>query len=705
MESVSAFFDRNMVIVFFFYGLAFFSMGLAVWLEVSRSLSDRSAKALIFLAAFGLLHGSHEWLEVFTLLQWADVTDLASLYLLETVRVAMLAISFLLLFIFGLRLIHANRPSENDNYRATVFWTVGLAAIWLTAVIVVIVRQHPCGPACWAASDVLSRYILAIPASLLAAWAMLKQRTTYIEKEMPNCARDITWAALTLLLYGVVGQFFTRETFLFPANVVNSDLFRQFFGIPVQLFRGLLAAGMAIFVIRAIRSFELDRRQSLQAAHEERLEAQRESLVVQKKAQQETEKLNRELREAVQDLTMLFELSRRLASTLNRDTMLRQAISGIFESVPRIHGGMIMLRDKADQHLRQMATIGYDEDRTTSGALDVTVQQAIDVGRAVVSSGQSYCWTGAKLIPASQCSCTTGVPDPQQLSPDNGDRTMALPLVIHDRVAGTLVISMDADSGWLTQRDLSLIQTVADQLSLAVANAMLYREVQDRDELRGELLHQVVSAQEQERQRIARDLHDGAGQKATALGLGIAAASESIERDPELARSQLLELKKMNSDLVQELQALIAGLRPSVLDDLGLVPAVSGLAQEFNDRTQIETHFQLLGREQRIQAEIETIVFRIAQESLTNINKHAKATEVRVALDFGEASVGLRVQDNGCGFNPQEILNSDPKQQWGLLGIRERVSLVGGACNIVSWPDEGTTIQVSIPLDKEVASV
>ena len=117
MESISAFFDRNIVIVFFFYGLAFFSLGLAIWLEVGRSSEDRTAKALLFLAAFGLLHGFHEWFEVFTILRWADVTDPTSLLLLELFRVVLLAISFLLLYIFGLRLIYANRQSGDNGWR------------------------------------------------------------------------------------------------------------------------------------------------------------------------------------------------------------------------------------------------------------------------------------------------------------------------------------------------------------------------------------------------------------------------------------------------------------------------------------------------------------------------------------------------------------------------------------------------------------
>ena len=338
---------------------------------------------------------------------------------------------------------------------------------------------------------------------------------------------------------------------------------------------------------------------------------------------------------------------------------------------------------------------------THGQTVEVTDRQAAAVAEAVVSSGQSYCWTGTKLIPAAECSCTTGVPDPEQLSPGMGDRTLGMPLVIQEYVAGSLVLSVDADSTWLTPRDLSLIRTTAGQLSLAVANAMLYREVQNRDALRGELLHQIVSAQEQERQRVARDLHDGVGQMATALGMGLAAARDSVRTDPKLAERQLVELKTMSGQLVQELQGLIAGLRPTVLDNLGLVPALDGLVQEFEERTQVKTVFKLTGNRRRIVPDIETIVFRIAQESLSNVTKHARATLVSILISFSVSAIGLRIKDNGCGFDPQEILGSDPKHHWGLVGIKERVALVGGTCDIVSWPGAGTTIQVNIPLKEE----
>jgi signal transduction histidine kinase len=705
MAPISTFFDQHMVIVFFFYGLAFFSMGLAVWLEVGRSSEFRSARALLFLAVFGLLHGSHEWLEVFTILQWAESAGSAGLFLLEILRVVLLAISFLILFIFGLRLIYANRLSEDDGRRSTILWSALIVSVWFASVLAILWANRPCGTNCIVAVDVLSRYTLAIPAALLAAWAMVKQRTTFAERGMQHCARDITWAAVALFLYGVVAQAFPRESLLFPSNVINSDLFRQVFGIPVQLFRGVLATVVAVFVIRAMRAFELERRRNLVSANEARLDAQREALEIQERTRFETEKLNRELQEVVQDLTMLFELSRSLAATFDQDTLLHQALTKIYDSVPRIHGGMILLQDEAGQQVKRRATVGYKLSGFDDEVAEVSIGQASEVGQAVLGTGESMCWTGSQLIPARQCPCTTGVPDPQQLPPENVDRTMGMPLVIQDRVAGSIVLSIDGETMWLTPRDLSLIRTVASQLSLAVTNAMLYEEVQAREELRGELLHQIVSAQEQERQRIARDLHDGAGQMATALGLGLAAAGESLRTDPELGQRQLAELKEMSGQLVQELQRLIAGLRPSILDDLGLVPALRGVAQEFEDRTRVWTRIKVTGQRRRLRPELETIIFRIAQEAFTNVNKHADASSLSVGLDFAPEEISLRIEDDGCGFDVKEVLRSDVKRHWGLLGIKERVALVGGQCDILSGPGRGTTIQVTVPLSEEPVDV
>ena len=699
MESISNFFDQNLVIVFFFYGLAFFSMGLAVWMEAGRSPDFDGARALLLLAGFGLVHGVHEWLEVFTILQWGEIGDQRQLMLLELSRVVLLAVSFLLLIMFGLHMIFAARGKANGQRRATLLWTAVFGTAWLLAAIGVYLFNRPCSVDCLITADVLSRYMLAVPGALLAAWAFLQQRDIYKAQGMSDCARNFTIAAVAILLYGVVGQLFTRPSFIFPSTILNGQLFRGIFGIPVQLFRGVMAAMVAIFVIRTLRSLEEGRRQRFSAANEARLKAQEQALETQQKAQAETEALNRELQTAVQDLAMLFDLSRSLAETLDRDKMLDEALGRIYENVPRIKGGMVMLRDQPNQPLKILAKVGYDQLPENGSGSERAVNRAVAVGQEVVAREDSLCWTGLELLLTNDCPCSTGIFDPAMDLPEGKNRTIGMPILVQDAYAGSIVLSIDGESGWLTPNDISLIRTVASQLGLAVSNATLYKEVQAREELRGELLHRVTSAQEKERQRIARELHDSVGQRATALGLGLAAASEMIRRDPAQGRRQLLELREMNNQLVLELQQLVTGLRPSLLDDLGLVPAIKGQLRQLEQQSGVLTRIVIDGNERRLEPEVETIIFRIAQEGLNNIAKHAGASFVLVRLSFNENEIKMMIEDDGRGFDTKEVGRLEPYRRWGLLGIRERVELVGGHYDIISAPGEGTTLWICLPVE------
>ena len=223
----------------------------------------------------------------------------------------------------------------------------------------------------------------------------------------------------------------------------------------------------------------------------------------------------------------------------------------------------------------------------------------------------------------------------------------------------------------------------------------------EREELLGELLHKVVTAQEGERRRIARELHDGTGQILTGLGLGLAAASESLQSDPAVAQKQIVELKGLNAHALEELHHVIGDLRPAVLDDLGLVPALMNQVKQFENRFGVEAEFRTTGPRRRLQPEVETIIFRIGQEALTNIAKHARATKACVELLFHENCMKLIVTDDGCGFNPESELRRDSSNRtaWGLLGIQERASLVGGVCFINSKIGKGTTIHVTVPVE------
>jgi signal transduction histidine kinase len=701
MSALTTFFEHNIIVVYFFYGLAFFCMGLIVWIESGRASSFRLAQAMGPLAGFGIIHGLHEWFEMFQLIADANATNIPAWLLLDELRIGHLVVSFALLVVFGVRLIYALRR-ETGNEQLFAYGAAGaLVVVWFASTAVTRWLYQPTAAEFLTAVDVLARYILSVPGAILAAWGIVLEQRSFKRHDMPGTGRDLLRAALALIFYGVVGQGFPKASFLFPATVLNADLFLRTFGVPVQLFRAIMASLVAIFVIRALRAFEVERQRNLATANEARLAAQREALAVQQAARAESEKLNRELQTAVQDLTLLFELSRTLASTLDREALLWAAITQITSNLPRIEGGSILIRQQPQQPLQCLVTAGCQDCAALTAVS--SCQPAQVIGEAVLRNGQPVCYSGPEkeMIPFD-----LNQPDGDLSSLEvNGAFMLGVPLKIQDEVTACLVLCLNPDVSGVATRDLSLIGAIAGQLSIAIENATRYQEAQAREALRGELLHQVVSAQERERQRIARELHDGTGQALTALGLGFAAAGESVQSDPALASQQLAELKTMSIRALQELRDLIGNLRPSVLDDLGLIPALKTHIQAFEARTAVSVEFIRHGRHQRVRTDMETIVFRIAQEALTNIAKHAQAQHATVQLNIADEALYLTIQDDGCGFDPEEILNTHGphRHAWGLLGMQERVALVGGSCEIISKKGGGTTIAVCLPLPDEEA--
>jgi len=154
----------------------------------------------------------------------------------------------------------------------------------------------------------------------------------------------------------------------------------------------------------------------------------------------------------------------------------------------------------------------------------------------------------------------------------------------------------------------------------------------------------------------------------------------------------------MNAQVLQEVHNVISDLRPSVLDNLGLIPALRSHINTFETRTGIQTQLAVQGKATRLEPEVETTIFRIVQESLTNVVRHSAAHSVLVRLEFGETGVELSIRDDGRGFDVARALaGEDGRAAWGLLGIQERASLIGGTAALVSAPDQGTTVRITIP--------
>ena len=218
---------------------------------------------------------------------------------------------------------------------------------------------------------------------------------------------------------------------------------------------------------------------------------------------------------------------------------------------------------------------------------------------------------------------------------------------------------------------------------------------QRREAQRGDLLRQVVSAQEAERQRIARELHDETGQALTAIGLGLRGISTTLRVDVDKAAANLRQLEGLVAHSLDELQRLIADLRPSHLDDLGLPAALRWYAGEVQARVPLQVQVEVSGEQRPIEPVLNTTLFRVAQEALTNVMKHADAPSAKITLNYTAIGVVLRVEDNGRGFDVTAAKAQRPA--WGLTGMEERAALLGGKFALTSQPARGTCVEVTIP--------
>lgn len=227
------------------------------------------------------------------------------------------------------------------------------------------------------------------------------------------------------------------------------------------------------------------------------------------------------------------------------------------------------------------------------------------------------------------------------------------------------------------------------------------KEAEQREAMRGGLFRRVVAAQESERQRIARELHDETGQALTAIGMGLRGLSTRMENaDKSHAQETLKQLQELSAHSLNELQRLIGDLRPSHLDDLGLPAALRWYAHDIQERAQIYVRVEINGKERPVSSAVKTALFRIAQEALTNVVKHANARNASINLSYGPNAVRVQVTDDGRGFDIRSTTSSE-RISWGLTGMKERASLLGGKFALSSRLGEGTKIEVSIPYQED----
>lgn len=269
------------------------------------------------------------------------------------------------------------------------------------------------------------------------------------------------------------------------------------------------------------------------------------------------------------------------------------------------------------------------------------------------------------------------------------------PIKSHGRLLAVLELASRVSRA-VHPDEIRLLDVVSGQIGTALENAQLVERLLERELKLQQLSLRILNAQEEERKRISRDLHDETAQSLSTLKLMIEMIRKALPSDREDLTQQISDVAETVSRMLQDIRRLITDLRPTMLDDFGLVPTLKWLVQGFSQRHGIRVNLEKVHLRTRLPLDVETVLYRAVQEALTNVSKHARADTVDVSLERMEDRVVATVRDNGIGFNHSR----SGERGLGLLGLRERLTALGGSLWIDSRRGEGTTLTLSIPLGK-----
>jgi len=276
---------------------------------------------------------------------------------------------------------------------------------------------------------------------------------------------------------------------------------------------------------------------------------------------------------------------------------------------------------------------------------------------------------------------------------------VCIPLFSEENILGLILFGKMVINGF-TPSDIDLTEALATHASSALQNALLFQKVSEAETKLRQLAHKVVLSQEEERKMISRDLHDEAGQALTAIKIGLKLIQSELNEDFPSIKTRLNELSELTNHTITQIRNLAQNLRPPVLDTIGLNLTLEDYCERFQERTKINVSYKGDNLPQLPEA-IKICIYRCVQEALNNVAKHSKAKYALVSLFYNHNSINLTIQDDGRGFEGNQNL-PDTTEKIGLIGMRERVSLLNGKIEIESEKNCGVKIAVEIPFEEEL---
>ncbi len=275
---------------------------------------------------------------------------------------------------------------------------------------------------------------------------------------------------------------------------------------------------------------------------------------------------------------------------------------------------------------------------------------------------------------------------------------LLVPVLNKGKTIGIMQVDRLLESGGFDSEEIETIFAIARATAVAMENAELIETLGRKEQLLHQLVNKLTTAQEDERKRLAADLHDGIIQSLIAIWYRLQRIASAEEMEWQKWHEETSDITNVLSEQIQEVRRILYDLRPVILDNYGLIPAVEAHVCNITEKYNLPIDLTVRGDKQRLASKIEVTLFRILQEALTNVIKHAGATRVQVSLGIQDESVSLVVEDNGAGINAEATGALHSQNRLGLAGIQERALLLGGICDINSEAGRGTHISVNIPL-------
>jgi signal transduction histidine kinase len=403
-----------------------------------------------------------------------------------------------------------------------------------------------------------------------------------------------------------------------------------------------------------------------------------------------------ELKDRLRNAEVLIEAAKILTSTLDLEPLLKTIIDSAGKIFELSDAGIVFLYNQESDELEFVSSFGYplpsEKFRLKPGAAGGPGWVVLNRKPLLVSGAENIAtyyamFAGENKLFVQRYLQTRGLPSQSFL---------CVPFISRDRVVGSLQLEHWTDSRTFTQTDLNLLTQLADLIAIAVDNGMLWSELRVKEDRLRQMVGQLISSQEAERKRLARELHDDAGQALTTALVSLTGLAHEVPADLVDLRRKIDGIKSSLKDLLNRMKDLTFEIRPSILDDLGLSAALKWYSNRFASSPGLKIDLDLVEIGKNLDSNVATVLFRVAQEAINNAIRHSHATEISIGLRQTSKYLVLIIKDNGVGFRYDRIIRK-PMESFGLQGMMERLAVVNGDLKVQSVVNQGTRIKARVP--------